>query len=251
MSIRFNLSDHDRPVTPIKSDYYGKLQSSTNDNVLDEIPYKELVGSLIYVMVCTRPDIAFCVSCLTTYFSEPKQIHWDTAMRCLGYLKATDSFGLILGNDEDPSITCYSDSDWASNPITRRSIGGHVVYFGTSIIVWTSKTQKGILALSSTESEYIEMAMAIRQVLFLQPIFIELKFDRVHETTLIFGDNRPAIFSMGNESSKLRTKHMDVRLKFCGEVMKQGLLKVEYVPTAENIADIFTKPLPAPRFRML
>ena len=56
---------------------------------------------------------------------------------------------------------------------------------------------------------------------------------------------------MGNESSKSRTKHMDVQLKFCGEVLKQGLLKVEYVPTAENIADIFTKPLPAPRFRML
>ena len=74
MSIRFNLSDHDRPVTPIKSDYYEKLQSSTNDNVLTDIPYKELVGSLIYVMVCTRPDIALCVSCLTTYFSEPKQI---------------------------------------------------------------------------------------------------------------------------------------------------------------------------------
>ena len=68
-------------------------------------------------------------------------------MKCLGYLKATDSFGLILGKGGDPSITCYSDSDWASNPITRRSIGGHVVYFGTSIIVWTSKTQKGILAL--------------------------------------------------------------------------------------------------------
>ena len=64
---------------------------------------------------------------------------------------------LILGKGGDPSITCYSDSDWASNPITRRSIGGHVVYFGTSIVVWTSKTQKGILALSSTESEYIEL----------------------------------------------------------------------------------------------
>ena len=96
-----------RPVTPIKSDYYDKLQSSMNDNVLNNIPYKELVGSLIYVMVCTRPDIAFCVSCLTTSFSEPKQIHWDTAMRCLGYLKVTDSFGLILGKGGDPSITCY------------------------------------------------------------------------------------------------------------------------------------------------
>ena len=202
-------------------------------------------------MVCTRPDVAFCVSCLTSYFSAPKQVHWDTAMRCLGYLKATENLGLILGKGGEPSMTCYSDSDWASNPITRRSIGGHVLYFGTSMIVWNSKTQKGILALSSTESEYIEMAMAIRQVLYLQPIFIELRFERIHETTVIFGDNRPAIFSMGNESSKSRTKHMDVRLKFCGEVLKQGLLKIKYVPTAANIADIFTKPLPSPRFRLL
>ena len=67
----------------------------------------------------------------------------------------------------------------------------------------------------------------------------------------MFGDNRPAIFSMGNETSKSRTKHMDVRLKFCGEVLKHGLLQNEYVPAADNIADIFTKPLPAPRFRLL
>ena len=251
MSIRFNLPEQERPVTPIKADYYEKLNNSVNDNVLVDVPYKELVGSLIYVMVCTRPDVAFCVSCLTSYFSAPKQVHWDTAMRCLGYLKATENLGLILGKGGEPSMTCYSDSDWASNPITRRSIGGHVLYFGTSIIVWNSKTQKGILALSSTESEYIEMAMAIRQVLYLQPIFIELRFERIHETTVIFGDNRPAIFSMGNESSKSRTKHMDVRLKFCGEVLKQGLLKIKYVPTAANIADIFTKPLPSPRFRLL
>ena len=143
--------------------------------MLTDSPYKELVGSLIYGMVCTRPDIAFCVSCLTTYFSSPKQIHWETALRCLGYLAATGTYGLILGTGGDPSITCYSDSDWVSNPLTRRGIGGHLVYFGRSAITWSSKTQKGILALSTTESEYV-MALSIQQVLFIQPIFQELHF---------------------------------------------------------------------------
>ena len=88
------------------------------------------MGSLSIGMYKARYRI-LCVI-FDNLFLEPKQIHWDTAIRCLGYLKATDSFGLILGKDRDSSITCYSDSDWASNPI------GHV-YVGTSIIVWTSK----------------------------------------------------------------------------------------------------------------
>ena len=70
---------------PIKTVYYVKIQASIDDQVLTDLPFKELVGSLIYVMVCTRSDIAFCLSCLTTYFSLPKQIHWETALSCLGY----------------------------------------------------------------------------------------------------------------------------------------------------------------------
>ena len=209
------------------------------------------MGALIFVMVSTRPDIAFAISCLTTHFSSPKSLHWETANRCLGYLCATSTFGLILGKGGSNSVVSYSDSDWAGNPLTRRSIGGHCVFFGTSIISWSSKTQKGILALSTTESEFIEMALAIRQVLYLQPLFREIGFNNIQNSTVIFGDNQPAISSIGNDSAKSRTKHIDVRLKFCGEVIRQGLLQIKYVPTIENTADIFTKPLPTTRFRQL
>ena len=88
-----------------------------------------------------------------------KQIHWETALRCLGYRVATDTYGLILGTGGDPSITCYSDSDWVSNPLTRRNIGGHLIHFGKSVITWSSRTQRGILALSTTDSAYVEMAL--------------------------------------------------------------------------------------------
>ena len=72
-------------------------------------------------------------------------------------------------------------------------------------MLWSSKMQKGILALSSTESEYIEMALAVRQVLYLQPIFKEIGFPDIAHSTIVFGDNKPAIASIGNDSSKSRT----------------------------------------------
>ena len=95
------------------------------------------------------------------------------------------------------------------------------------------------------------MALAVRQVLYLQPIFKEKGYDDITQSTIVFGDNKPAIASIGNDSSKSRTKHIDVRLKFCGEVVRGELLKIQYVPTAQNIADLFTKPLPAAHFRTL
>ena len=161
MVARFNLPIYERGTTPIKTDYYTKRQASIDDQVLSDLPYNELVGCLIYVMVCTRPDIAFCVSSLTTYFSSPKKIYWETALHCLGYLAATDTHGLTLRTGGDLSITSYSDLDLASNPLTRRSIRGHLVYFGRSVISWSRKTLKGSLALSTTESEYVNMALSI------------------------------------------------------------------------------------------
>jgi len=82
---RFELPDTERPLTPIRTDYYERLTASADEPILQHQPYKELVGALIFVMVSTRPDIAFAVSCLTTHFSSPKSLHWETANTCLGY----------------------------------------------------------------------------------------------------------------------------------------------------------------------
>ena len=145
----------------------------------------------------------------------------------------------------------YSDSDWAGDPVTRRSVGGYIIFFGNSVLGWSSKTQRGIIALSSTESEFIQIALSVRQVLYIQPIFIDIGFPLIEQLTVLYGDNLPAIKSIGNDSARSRTKHRDIRLKFCGEVVSAGKLKIQYISTAENIADIFTKPLPAPTFREL
>ena len=251
LASKFHLPVELRPTTPIRSDFYSQLEKSINTPIVTEMPYKELVGALIFVMVCTRPDIAFSVACLTQYFSAPRALHWEQALRCLGYLMSTATFGIRLGAGGPDELITYSDSDWAGDPITRRSIGGYVGFLGTSILYWSSKTQRGIIALSSTESEFIQLALSVRQVLYVQPIFSDIGFGNIEQASIVYGDNLPAINSIGNDSSKSRTKHIDIRLKFCGEVLAANKLIIKYVPTAENIADIFTKPLPAPRFREL
>ena len=95
------------------------------------------------------------------------------------------------------------------------------------------------------------MALSVRQVLFIQPIFVDVGFPDVEKFTVLYGDNLPAIQSIGNDSARSRTKHLDIRLKFCGEVVKAGKIQIKYVKTASNLADILTKPLPAPRFKEL
>ena len=124
-------------------------------------------------------------------------------------------------------------------------------FFGTSILYWSSKTQRGIIALSSTESEFIQLALSVRQVLYSQPIFTDINFNDIEKVSVVYGDNLPPMNLIGNDSAKSRTNHIDIRLKFCGEVITAKKLKIKYVRTADNLADIFTKPLPAPRFREL
>ena len=116
---------------------------------------------------------------------------------------------------------------------------------------WSSKTQRGIIALSSTESEFIQIALSVSQVLYVQLIFTEIGFNNIDEASIVYGNNLPAINSIGNDASKSRTKHIDIRLKFSGEVVSAKKLKIKYLRTAVNSADIFPKPLPAPRFREL
>ena len=97
LAAKFEIPTDIRPVTPTRSDYSTQLDDAHAQPVLSELPYRELVGALIFVIVCTRPDIAFSGSCLTQYFSAPWALHWEQALRCLGYLVGTCNFGILLG----------------------------------------------------------------------------------------------------------------------------------------------------------
>ena len=93
----------------------------------------------------------------------------------------------LSGTKRAEEVVAYSDSDWAGDPITRRSVGGYLIFFGNSILCWGSKTQRGIIALSSTEAEFIQLALSVRQVLFIQPIFYDIGFNEIEKFTVLYG----------------------------------------------------------------
>ena len=130
----------DIPVTPEAQD------------LLSQIPYREAVGCLMYLMVTTRPDIAYAVQAVSQHTSTPRLVHWEAVKRILRYLKGTVDAGLTLGGKGVPILKAYADADWANDPSDRKSISGYYFTLGEGAFVWKSLKQQ-LTASSSTEAE--------------------------------------------------------------------------------------------------
>ena len=251
------LSDHDAtstffPTTPMETRVYDKLELARQEP--DFVgPYRSIVGGLLFLFVCTRVDIGFAVSILTQHLACPKPTHFLLAKRVLHYLQGTKTHGLLLGGEVIQSLVAFSDASFANDPFDRRSMGGYIIFLGNSPISWAAKKHRGIQALSSTESEIIQIAETCKELLWLQPLLRDLGFTSINWETLLNGDNQPATHViMNNPTHSGRSKHMDVKIKFCGEVLaKKETILLKYVPTKYNFADIFTKALSTVRFRDL
>jgi hypothetical protein len=135
----------------------------------------------------------------------------------------------------------YSDADYASNPDDRKSISGYSYLLGGAAYAWSSKKQS-TTALSSTEAEYTAIAHATRQAVWVRNLLKELGFPQ-EEPTLLFGDNQSAITIAHDPQYHARSKHFDVQNHFVREKIENGVIKLYYCPTAEMVADIFTKAL--------
>ena len=173
---RFGMADCKPIGTPLDAKaQLVKLSEEEYDQHLHEmqgIPYKEVVGSLMYAMVATRPDLAFGVSMVSQFMSKPGPLHWAAVKRILRYLKGTLHFKLCLGG-KDLRLKGYCDADWGGDQDTRRSTTGYVFFVGEGAISWNSKRQPTI-ALSTTEAEY--MATTLLEMLVLtkgkdQPLY--------------------------------------------------------------------------------
>jgi hypothetical protein len=215
-----------------------------NDQPADN-RYRQLLGGLLYLSVCTRPDIAYATSVLSRYSNDPKARHWNAAIRVLRYLKQHQTAKLRLSGKDN--ISAFSDADWASDPDTRHSTSGYLIFLGESCISWKSSRQH-ITALSSTEAEYIAAALACQDIIFVLNLAQELG-NNITTPIHLQIDNTSTISHITNKANKhATTKHMDVRLHFIRDLYSTGLIKPEHVSTNNQTADILTKPLPKPTF---
>ena len=198
--------------------------------------YQSICGALLYASTNTRPDIAFATGMLCRAMGRPNPELLESARRVLGYLYRTRHIGLRY--EASPAqLEGFSDSDWG----VKHSTSGHTFHLGSATISWASKKQPSV-ALSSCEAEIMAGSEAAKEAIYLSAFLRELGFD-MSEPPPLRMDNKSAIDLAYNPEHHARTKHIDRRHYFIRECVEQGRLRVPFVPTAENVADFFTKPL--------
>ena len=171
---KYGLLDCKNKTVPLST----SLQLTKSDGELldkETYTYTHLIGSLLYLSVCTRPDIAQAVGALSKYMSEPTVVHWEAAKGLLRYVATTREQGIVYGRSPD-TILGFTDADYAGDLDTRRSTTGFVFILHGGAITWLSKRQPTVAA-STTEAEYISAAQAVKEALWLRVLLADLSIN--------------------------------------------------------------------------
>ena len=190
------MSNYNSISTPMQCGIrlsHDDFPSTTKEiDLVSSFPYSQLVGSLMHAQVNSRPDCAYTINSLAQYLSNPNTTHVQTLKRTMRYIKGTLSFGIKYQKLPNEDILYgFSDADWAGDKDTRRSTSGYCFLLAGGVISWGSKKQQSV-ALSSTKSEYMALAKATAEAVWLQKLLCELGFQQLTPTT-IYCDNQSAI----------------------------------------------------------
>jgi hypothetical protein len=227
--------------TPLERDLklskrdFGDMTTSQIELVRD-FPYQNVIGALLYLAIHTRPDLAYVVNYLSRFNHQPTFKACKALIRVLVYLRDSKSKGLVFDSD-DLDLTCLSGSDWAGDVDTRRSTSG-----ARAPIARMSKLQP-VIAVSSMEAEYIAAFYAMQEIIWIKGLMGELGLDYRDPITLLI-DNQSAIKLATNPVYHKRSKHIDIKYHWIREkVALKNLVKIKYIKSADNTADMMTKAL--------
>jgi hypothetical protein len=247
LAARFNMSAATPcPMPVIAGAVHSKSDCPTSVEdkaVMSSLPYRAIIGALLYAMAATRPDIAYIVITLARYSSNPGIKHWQAAKHVLRYLIGTMYGGLRFGGVvmKNGVVEVYAcvDSDWGSSVDDRRSRTGYLVYVAGGLVCWKSTVQRTV-ALSSCEAEFMALAAVVTELLWVHSLLSELGIKHSHPMT-VYIDNQAAKALAENPIAHQRTKHIDIRYFFIRETIESGLIRLEYVRTKQNPSDLLTK----------
>lgn len=240
---RFGMLESKPVGTPLDKN----VKFSADLAPIDNVPYQELIGSLMYLSVSTRPDISFAVSFLSQFNNSHTTEQWSAAKRVLRYLKGTIDLCLTYVRD-NMHLVGYTDADWANNVEDRRSFSGFVFKLSGGAITWGCRKQTST-ALSSTEAEYMAISEAGKEAVYLRALLFEILKNPndildFSKGVLVYNDNQSAQKIVANQVFHKRTKHIDVKYHYIRELVSDKRIDLKYMPSSEMVADICTKPLP-------
>lgn len=224
------------------------LSKDTGTSLTDATPYRELIGRLLYLTI-TRPDITFAVHRLSQYLANPTDVHMTAALRILRYLKSNPGQGLFYSASSDLCLNAFADADCATCPDSRRSITDFCIYLGNSLVSWKCKKQATV-SRSSTEAEYRSLALVTCEIIWILQLLHDLKI-AVSSTTKLFCDNKSAIHIASNPVFYERTIHIEIDCHTIRDQVKNGTIRLLHVASADQHADILTKPLHPRSFHSL
>ncbi len=254
-----NAKSHSTPAgeEPLGPEHCPAMDSERKE--MRRYPYRNIVGELLYLAHMSRPDIAHITGLLSRFLENPGKKHWEAAKRVLRYLKGTINLGLVFeGNyhstekdaNEYLQIEAYSDADWGRDLHGRKSVFGFIIQLNGCPITWVSRKQT-FVAQSTCESEYeyVGISEAVREIRWTYQLLQELQFKI--SIPILYGDNDSAITIASDHRMDNRIKSIDIKYHYIKDEVGSKHVKLQYIPSEANLADIFTKPLGSLRFSRL
>lgn len=221
---------------------FKRCADCSNCSLVDSKGYQSLIGSLMYLGISTRPDITHSVNKLAQFNTNPHIEHLAAAKHILRYLFSTVNTKLVFKKTGE-KLVAFADADWAGSCDERKSYTGFTFILAGASISWESRKQQTV-ALSSTEAEYMALSTASKEAVYLRNFLTELGFEKFIEgPTVLNGDNISSQQLVKNPMHHAKTKHIDIRVHYVREIYNKNLITLQYVPTDDNISDIFTKNL--------
>jgi transposase InsO family protein len=243
---KFQMEECKAVSTPMNQK--EKLSKEDGAEKIDEGYYRSLIGCLMY-LTATRPDILFAVSMLSRFMHCASEMHLKAARRILRYIKGTVDYGVKFERCQKFKLCGFSDSDWAGSIDDMKSTSGYCFSLGSGVFSWSTKKQETV-AQSTAEAEFIAATAAVNQVLWLKKILHDLHLQQNHKIE-VFIDNQAAIAISKDPVCHGKTKHFNIKLYFLREMQQNGEVTLVYCKSEDQLADLFTKPLPVSKFEFL
>ncbi|KAI3791043.1 hypothetical protein L2E82_04591 [Cichorium intybus] len=238
---KFSMADAKARSTPLGSQLkLSKKQSpktGEDKEQMAKVPYASAVSSLMYAMVCTRPDIVHAVGVVSRFMSNPGKEHWEGVKWLLRYLKGTTEIALCFRR-KGVVLEGFADADLGGCVDSGKSTTGYVFTIGGTTISWMSRLQKSV-AISTTEAEYMAIVEAAKELIWLKNFLSELGMQQ--EDCVLHCDNQSAVHLAKNPVFHSRTKHIQMRYHFIRELINDGTLNLKKILGTKNLADMFTK----------
>ncbi|KHJ39902.1 hypothetical protein D918_10061 [Trichuris suis] len=183
---RFGMQNCKPATTPLAPNLKLTKPFTASKEEMLTFPYQMLIGSLMHLVVATRPDIAYAVSSLSQFNTSYTEEHWNAAKRILRYLKGTSNFAVVYRRSRKLPRG-YADDDWGASPIDRRPYTGFLFKYGDAAVSWEARKQRKA-SLSSTEAEYMSLAEAVKETLWTRTFLREID-ESIVDAIDVYNDN--------------------------------------------------------------